>query len=139
MLNILVVLHLSFHYQIFASALSEKSPCISVEQVNILDVTAVKRHNSWSCYLYLILFLPIISPCLWFGQLTNKHRSESDVVIFKYNSRNNHRMKDCSVFLWKTIWLLFEILRIRKSSVWNGVSLCCTSTLNCLVKQIHSK
>jgi len=32
----------------FGSHLSEKSPCIAVEQVNILDVAAIHRHNSWS-------------------------------------------------------------------------------------------
>ena len=32
----------------FGSHLSEKSPRISVEQFNILDVGVVKRHNSWS-------------------------------------------------------------------------------------------
>jgi len=32
----------------FGSQLSEKSACISVEQVDILDVAAVHRHSGWS-------------------------------------------------------------------------------------------
>jgi len=48
----------------FGSHLSEKSPCIAVEQVNILDVAAVHRHNCWLWYFYMILFLPIILPYL---------------------------------------------------------------------------
>ena len=108
----------------FASHLSEKSPCISVEQVNILDVAAVNRHNSWLWYFHLIIFLPIILPRLWFQQFTNKHRNASDVaVIFKYNSRNIHRMNVCGMFLWKTMWLPFwhvahlEIFSLKLCSI----------------------
>jgi len=46
------------------SHLSEKSPCIAVEQVNILDVAAIHRQNCWSWYFYMYFFLPIISPHL---------------------------------------------------------------------------
>jgi len=34
--------------QFFGSHLSDKTPCIVVEQVNILDVAAIHRHNCWS-------------------------------------------------------------------------------------------
>jgi hypothetical protein len=65
----------------FGSHLSEKSPCIVDKQVNILDVAAVHRHNCWSWYFNMILFLPIISPHLYFGQFTNKHRNEINFAV----------------------------------------------------------
>jgi len=40
-------------------------------------------------------------------------------VLLKYNSRNIHRIKVCGIFLWKTMWLLFQILSSQKSSVWH--------------------
>ena len=118
----------------FGSHLSEKSPCISVEQVNILEVAAVHRYNSWFCYFYMILFIPMLLPHVWFGPFSKIVMR--DIVIFKYNSKNIYRMKLCGILLWKTIWLLSQILSSWKSSVWNCVSLCCINTVNCLFKQI---
>jgi len=84
--------------QFFGSHLSEKSPCIAVEQVNILDVAAIHRQllvmiflrDSFSSY-YIASFV------IW---AIHQHRNEIDsAVLLKYNSRNIHRIKFSGIFL----------------------------------------
>jgi len=80
--------------------LSEKSPCISVEQVNILDAAAVHRqmlvmiflHDSFSSYYIAMFYLNI----------TAETFTESKFLAYS-----------CE----KTIWLLFQIMSSQKSEL----------------------
>jgi len=98
----------------FGSHLIEKSPCISVEQVNILEVAAVHGHNSWFCYFYMILFIPMLLPHLWFGPFTN---IVTRVTLLSLNitAKTFTEWNFVAYCCEKTS----QILSSWKSSVWN--------------------
>jgi len=110
----------------FGSHLSEKSPCIAVEQVNILDVATIHRHNCWSWYFYMILLLPIILPHLWFGQFTNKQKWDELCCLYLNITAETFTESKCLAYSCKKpCGFFFKFCPVRN--------------LNFLFKQIHSK
>jgi len=84
------------------SHLHMKSHYVTDEQVNISHVANICRHVNWAQYFYMLLFLSIKLPHLWFGQFPNKYTNANNIaVILQCKMRKITRINICGIYLWK--------------------------------------